>query len=191
MQKKSYIDPITDYLLHDPEQIGTGGSLARGALTLSGAGVGGFGTHKLLQATDNILAEGKRIPKLAKLGLILGAATGLGGAGHWLGTDKFSYTPEDKLHNKLDRIAKMVTESNNTTADIADKVLSNPTNKEAIESAGPNAQSLLEQLTNLVKPKSSYEKFKDSGASLWENLKATGMHGWEALKDELPQSLKN
>lgn len=187
MQKKSYIDPITDYLLHDPEQIGTGGSLARGALTLSGAGAGGFGTHKLLQATNNMLAEGKRIPKLAKLGLILGAATGLGGAGHWLGTDKFSYTPEEKLHNKLDRIAKMVTESGNATADIADKVLSNPANKKAIESAGTNTQSLWEQLANLVRPKSSYEKFKDSGASLWENLKATGAHGWEALKDELSQ----
>lgn len=185
MQKKSYIDPITDYLLHDPEQIGTGGSLARGALTLSGAGVGGFGTHKLLQATDNLLSEGKRIPKLAKLGLILGAATGLGGTGHWLGTNKFSYTPEEKLHNKLDRISKMVTESGNATADIADKVLSNPANKEAIESAGNNAQSLWEQLTNLVRPKSSYEKFKDSGKTLWESLKATGTNGLDALKDAI------
>lgn len=183
MQKKSYIDPITDYLMHDPEQIGTGGSLARGALTLSGAGVGGFGTHKLLQAVNNMLAEGKRIPKLARLGLILGAAGGLGGAGHWLGTNKFSYTPEEKLHNKLDRISKMVAESGNATAGIADKVLSNPANKEAIESTGNNAQSLWEQLTSLVRPKSSYEKFKDSGASLWENLKATGTHGWDALKE--------
>lgn len=186
MQKKSYIDPITDYLMHDPEQIGTGGSLARGALTLSGAGVGGFGTHKLLQATDNILAEGKRIPKLAKLGLILGAAGGLGGAGHWLGTNKFSYTPAEKLHNKLDRIAKMVTESGNATADIADKVLSNPTNKEVIESAGNNnTQSLWKQLTNMVRPKSSYEKFKDSGKTLWESLKSTGTHGWDALRDAI------
>ena len=185
MQKKSYIDPITDYLLHDPEQISTGGSLARGALTLSGAGVGGFGTHKLLQATDSLLAEGKRIPKLAKLGLILGAATGLGGAGHWLGTDKLSYTPEEKLHNKLDRIAKMVTESGNATADVADKVLSNPANKEVIESAGNNTQSLWEQLTNMVRPKSSYEKFKDSGKDLWESLKSTGTHGWDALKDAI------
>lgn len=185
MQKKSYIDPITDYLMHDPEQISTGGSLARGALTLSGAGIGGFGTHKLLQATNNMLAEGKRIPKLARLGLILGAAAGLGGTGHWLGTDKFSYTPEEKLHNKLDRIAKMVTESGNATADIADKVLSNPTNKEVIESDGTNAQSLWEQLTDLVRPRSSYEKFKDSSKNLWESLKATGVNGWDALKDAI------
>lgn len=185
MQKKSYIDPITDYLMHDPEQISTGGSLARGALTLSGAGVGGFGTHKILQAANSLLAEGKRIPKLARLGLIIGAAGGLGGAGHWLGTNKFSYTPEEKLHNKLDRIAKMVTESGNATADVADKVLSNPANKEVIENAGNNTQSLWEQLTNLVRPKSSYEKFKDSGKDLWESLKSTGTHGWDALKDAI------
>lgn len=182
MQKKSYIDPITDYLMHDPEQIGTGGSLARGALTLSGAGVGGFGTHKLLQAANNMLAEGKRVPKFARLGLILGAAGGLGGAGHWFGTEKFKYTPEEQLHNKLDSIKAMIAASGDSLKDIASGSTGSAA-EAATADLDKNDVSLWEKLTNLVKPKSSYDKFKDSGKALWENLKDTGVHGWEALKD--------
>lgn len=181
MNKKSYIDPITDYLLHDPEQISSTGSIARGALTAGGLTGGALGAGKLVNVINNSAIPTK-IPGKAKIGLMLGSALGLGGAGHWFGSKKFNYTPEEQLHNKLDSIKAILAENGDSLKDIN---FNSPGS--AAEAATPEIDkddvSLWEKITNSVKPKSSYDKFKESGKAMWENLKDTGVHGWEALKD--------
>lgn len=177
MNKKAYIDPITDYLLHDPEQISTTGSLARGALTAGGLAGGAIGTNKLVNVINN-LAGTKKVPGKAKIGLMLGSALGLGGAGHWFGTEKFKYTPGEQLHNKLDSIKNILSDSSDTLKDVAE-------NTKAVipDSADTEELGLWEKLKDLVKPKSSFDKFKDSSKAMWENLKDVGLYGWESIKD--------
>ena len=184
MNKKSYIDPITDYLLHDPEQISATGSIARGVLTAGGLTGGALGAGKLVNVLNNSAIPAK-IPGKAKIGLMLGSALGLGGAGHWLGTKKFNYTPEEQLHNKLDSIKAMLAENGDSLKDVASNILNAPGSASEAATSAPDKDdvSLWEKITNSVKPKSSYDKFKESGKAMWENLKDTGVHGWEALKD--------
>ena len=182
MNKKSYIDPITDYLLHDPDQISSTGSVMRGALTAGGLTGGALGAGKLVNMLNNSAIPAK-IPGKAKIGLMIGSALGLGGAGHWFGTKKFNYTPEEQLHNKLDSIKAMIAAGGDTLKDVAANAIPAGTAEAAASELNKDDISLWEKLTNLVKPKSSYEKFKDSGKAVWENLKDTGLHGWEALKD--------
>jgi hypothetical protein len=181
MNKKSYIDPITDYLLHDPEQISSTGSIARGALTAGGLTGGALGAGKLVNVINNSAIPAK-IPGKAKIGLMLGSALGLGGAGHWFGSKKFNYTPEEQLHNKLDSIKAMLAESGDSLKDIAANAPGSAA-EAATSKLDKDDVGLWEKITNLVKPKSSYDKFKESGKAMWENLKDTGVHGWEALKD--------
>ena len=176
MNKKAYIDPITDYLLHDPEQISTTGSLARGALTAGGLAGGAIGANKLVNVINN-LAGAKKVPGKAKIGLMLGSALGLGGAGHWFGTNKFSYTPEEQLHNKLDSIKNMISDSGDTLKAVVENT------KAAPDSVAAEELGLWEKLKDLVRPKSSFDKFKDSSKAVWENLKDVGLYGWESIKD--------
>lgn len=176
MNKKAYIDPITDYLLHDPEQISTTGSLARGTLTAGGLAGGAIGANKLVNVINN-LAGTKKVPGKAKIGLMLGSALGLGGAGHWFGTEKFKYTPDEQLHNKLNSIKSMLSDSGDALKAVAENT------KVAPASVNTEELGLLEKLKDLVRPKSSFEKFKDSGKAMWENLKDVGLYGWESIKD--------
>lgn len=57
MYKKSYIDPISDYLLHDPEHISDMGAVGRGATTLGGGAIGGGLGYGAMRALDTLPLE--------------------------------------------------------------------------------------------------------------------------------------
>lgn len=194
MNKKSYIDPITDYLLHDPEQISDAGAAGRGALTAGGAAGAGYGAYKGADALNTLLQRlGKgSLGGKGKLAAVLGAIGLGGGLGHLAGDKAFAYnyTDAEKIQKKLDAIVAKLNSSNNIALQTAQNTAqgqSIPLNKlpEKVTELSGQDQSLWNKLTSLVRPKSNYEKFKDSGAALWDNLKETGVHGWKALKEEL------
>ena len=156
MRKKAYIDPITDYLLHDPAEISDAGSLARGALTLSGAGTGALGVGKLFDlqhaGAPTLLPDGKPNKNLLKalalrknVGMIGGGLFG-GLTGHFLGSGLFN-----RPQQGIDK------------SDLA---------------------AILENIKASMSPKTPFEKFKDSGSEALESLKNTGILGWEAIKDQ-------
>lgn len=191
MNKKSYIDPITDYLLHDSEHISDAGAVGRGALTAGGAAGAGYGAYKGLDALNKILQKlGKSgVGGKGKLAAVLGAI-GLGGSlGHLAGDKALKYTDMEKIQNKLNAISDKLTSNNNISMQTAQNTTTEQSNKpwdkltEKGTEISEQGQGLWNKLTDALAPKSSYEKFKDSGASLWENLKATGAHGWDALKE--------
>lgn len=190
MNKKSYIDPITDYLLHDSEHISDAGAVGRGALTAGGAAGAGYGTYKGLDALNKILQKlGKSgVGGKGKLAAVLGAI-GLGGSlGHLAGDKALKYTDMEKIQNKLNDISAKLTSNNNIAMQTAQNTTPEQSKlwdklTEKGTEISEQGKGLWNKLTDTLAPKSSYEKFKDSGASLWENLKATGTHGWDALKE--------
>lgn len=54
MYKKSYIDPISDYLLHDPEHISNTGAIGRGTATLGGGAIGGGLGYGAMRVLDKL-----------------------------------------------------------------------------------------------------------------------------------------
>lgn len=54
MYKKSYIDPISDYLLHDPEHISDTGAIGRGTTTLGGGAIGGGLGYGAMHVLDKL-----------------------------------------------------------------------------------------------------------------------------------------
>lgn len=107
MKKKAYIDPLTDYLLHDPEHISAMGSLGRGALTSTGlvaGGGAGYGLNKLLQAITKTPGN-----SAVKLGLLGGGLLGGGLFGHSLGDKWLKRTDMERLEYKLNQLANKPT----------------------------------------------------------------------------------
>jgi len=182
MIKKAYIDPITDYLLHDPDYISSRGAVGRGSLTLGGILGGGYLAHKGADMFNN-LSKLTHHPSLTGRNKIITmlAGAGLGGAlGHTTGDRLFKYTDSEKITKGLRRITDQLEENNK----IALKSLEAQVGKKApIEAAAGKASSLWDSLTSKLRPKSNYEKFKDSGKEVLNSLKDTGVNGWEALKD--------
>lgn len=178
MRKKAYIDPITDYLLHDPDHISSRGAVGRGATTLSGILGGGYLAHK---GADMMTKLTGPITGKSKILAMLGAA-GIGGTlGHGLGDKMFKYNDSEKITKGLRRISEQLAENNK----IALKTLENSVPKNVPEKINNGATSLWNKVTSALplRPKSNYEKFKDSGEDLLEAMKSTGANGWEALKD--------
>lgn len=183
MIKKAYIDPITDYLLHDPDYISSRGAVGRGSLTLGGILGGGYLAHKGADMFNNLskLTHHPTLTGRNKILAMLGAA-GLGGVmGHTTGDRLFKYTDSEKLTKSLRRITDRLEENNK----IALKSLEAQVGKKSpVEVASGNTSSLWDGLTSKLRPKSNYEKFKDSGKEMLNSLKDTGVNGWEAVKDQ-------
>ena len=184
MIKKAYIDPITDYLLHDPDHISSRGAVGRGSLTLGGILGGGYLVHKGADKFNN-LSKLTHYPTLTgknKILAMLGAGVLGGGLGHAAGDRLFKYTDSEKITKGLRRITNQLEENNR----IALKSLEAQVGKgkqSPLEAADGKASSLWNSLTSKLRPKSNYEKFKDSSKEMLSSLKDTGINGWEALKD--------
>lgn len=181
MIKKAYIDPITDYLLHDPDHISSRGAIGRGSLTLGGILGGGYLVHKGADKFNN-LSKLTHYPTLTGRNKILATlvGAGVGGAlGHTTGDRLFKYTDSEKITKGLRRITNQLEENNR----IALKSLEAQVGKNAPEKARGKVSSLWDSLTSKLRPKSNYEKFKDSSKEMLNALKDTGVNGWEALKD--------
>lgn len=125
MRKKAYIDPITDYLLHDPEHISDLGAVGRGALTTTGLAAGGgagYGANKLLKAITKTPGNAA-----VKLGLLGGGLLGGGLFGHSLGDKWLKRTDMERLEYKLDQLANKPTEAlENLSVNVAPSVQSAP-----------------------------------------------------------------
>lgn len=182
MIKKSYIDPITDYLLHDPDHISSKGAVGRGSLTLGGILGGGYLAHKGIDAFNNLskLTHHPTLTGRNKILAMLGAA-GVGGTlGHYTGDKLFKYTDSEKITKGLRRITNQLEENNR----IALKSLEANVGKNTPKEVSGKVASLWDSLTSKLRPKSNYEKFKDSSKEMLNALKDTGVNGWEAVKDQ-------
>lgn len=101
MKKKAYIDPITDYLLHDDDHISSTGATLRGGATAAGLAAGGgagYGINNILKNVEKLKG-----PK-SKYGLIGGGALLGGLMGHLYGDENFKRSELDKVKHKLDKI---------------------------------------------------------------------------------------
>ena len=179
MIKKAYIDPITDYLLHDPDYISSRGAVGRGSLTLGGILGGGYLAHKGADMFNNLskLTHHPTLTGRNKIIAMLGGA-GLGGVlGHTTGDKLFKYTDSEKITKGLRRITDQLEENNK----IALKSLEARVGKNSPAEA---SASLWDSLTSKLRPKSNYEKFKDSSKEMLNSIKDTGVNGWEAIKDQ-------
>lgn len=168
MRKSAYIDPITDYILHDPEEISSAGAIGRGGLTLGGIGAGGYGASKTIDHINKLLqANGKNsLTKGKRLKAMLGASALGGLLGHFTGGGLFGYSDSEKINNKLDNVLAKV------------EGISVP------ETNTTSSSSLADKLKSVLLPRTNYEKFKDAGAEALSSLKDTGIYGWEAIKDQ-------
>lgn len=168
MRKSAYIDPITDYLLHDPEEISAAGAIGRGGLTLGGIGAGGYGASKSIDRINKLLnGNGKNsLTKANRLQAILGASALGGLLGHFTGGGLFGYSDSEKIQNKLDNVLAKV------------EGISMP------ETNNLSSNSLADKLKAALLPRTNYEKFKDAGSEALSNLKDTGIYGWETIKDQ-------
>lgn len=170
MNKKAYIDPITDYLLHDPEHISTTGSLGRGALTSAGLATGGgagYGLHKLLKAITK--TPGK---PAVKFGLIGGGLLGGGLLGHYKGDKWLKRTDLERLEYKLDQLANKV---KSPTLDV-DKLNDLP------QATSTEAPGLIDRIFGKEPKKSKWEQ-------VWENLKKKTGEVTEPVADKLNEWL--
>lgn len=106
MKKKAYIDPITDYLLHDDDHISGTGAILRGGATAAGIAAGGgagYGINNILKNVEKLKG-----PK-SKYGLV-GSGVLLGGLmGHLYGDKNFKRSEIDKVNHKLDKIVDRMT----------------------------------------------------------------------------------
>ena len=185
MRKQAYIDPITDYLLHDPDRISAPGSLARGAVTASGIAGGGYAGLKGIDFINRMKLSTKPVSSKYKWLTALGLAGVGGGAGFGLGNELFSYGDNRRVLNKLDRIVDQLKANRDVIAKNTETVAATAPQriKNSVPELTEKGKSVVDSIVKKLRPKSNFEKFKDSGADLWEALKDTGSNGWEALKD--------
>lgn len=118
MKKKAYIDPITDYLLHDDDHISSTGAILRGGTTTAGLAAGGGAGYGINNILKNV---GKLKGPKSKYGLIGGGALLGGLMGHLYGDKNFRRSELDKVNYKLDKIVDRMNVED-TVENAADKV---------------------------------------------------------------------
>lgn len=170
MNKKAYIDPLTDYLLHDPENISGAGALGRGALTSAGIAAGGgagYGLNKLLKSVAKTPGN-----PVVKFGLIGGGLLGGGLLGHTQGDKWLKRSPLEQLEYRLEQLTNKV----NAHKVEPDSLPKNDTPPK------PDEPGLIDRIFGKEPKKSKWEQ-------VWENLKKKTGEVTEPVADKLNEWL--